>query len=570
MKPQPPLAPIARQLIEARLLTEAQARRIQAEAIHSRHDFIACLLQTRHLTALALAEQLARLWQWPLLDLQAIKPGLVTLKPAQQALVRQHRMLPIFCHAGVMYLAVADPNHQDGVAQFRFSSDQPLIPVIVEYDKLARRIDHEFSPLAQATQGLAHLAEQYNTRPTADTDASYALAAADGEPEQPVIQFINQILLEAVERRASDIHFEPAENAYRIRMRQDGILYDMVSPPAHMGAHLTARLKVMARLDLAERRLPQDGRIQLNPVGPSRLDLRIATCPTLHGEKVVVRLLDPQQARLGMDSLGYEPDQQAIFENAIHKPQGMVLITGPTGSGKTVSMYTALHRLNTTDRNISTAEDPAEIKLPGINQISISPQIGLDFATCLRAFLRQDPDIIMVGEIRDLETAEIAIKAAQTGHMVLSTLHTNDAPATLTRLMDMGVPAYNIAASITLIIAQRLARCLCPQCRIPATIPEETLLAAGFDKAQLATLQLFTAHEPGCPHCTHGHRGRVGIFQVMPVSPAIRQIIMRGGHADDIAQQAEREEIPDLRQAGLLKVQAGLISLQELNRVIRH
>jgi type IV pilus assembly protein PilB len=382
-----------------------------------------------------------------------------------------------------------------------------------------------------------------------------------------VVRFVNKVMLDAIHKGASDIHFEPYEKTYRVRLRQDGVLREVAAPPAGLGMRLSARLKVMARLDLAERRVPQDGRIKLNLSKNRSIDFRVSTCPTLHGEKIVLRILDPTSAQLGIEALGYEADQRALFEETIHRPYGMVLVTGPTGSGKTVSLYTALNMLNTADRNISTAEDPAEINLPGINQVNVHPKVGLTFASCLRAFLRQDPDVIMVGEIRDLETAEIAIKAAQTGHMVLSTLHTNDAPQTLTRLVNMGVPAYNIAASVSLIIAQRLARRLCQHCKVEAQIPREELVAEGFREDEVDSLRLFEANTDGCDNCTNGYKGRVGIYQVMPVTDEIGQIIMEGGNAGDIERQAESQGVIDLREAGLQKMRTGVLSLAEVNRV---
>jgi type IV pilus assembly protein PilB len=384
--------------------------------------------------------------------------------------------------------------------------------------------------------------------------------------DAPVVRFVNKVMLDAIKRAASDIHFEPYEKYYRIRLRQDGVLTEIARPPVALSQKVAARLKVMARLDIAERRIPQDGRIKMRLSKNRSIDFRVNTCPTLFGEKVVCRLLDPSSAQLGIDALGYEEQQKILYQNNLAKPYGMILVTGPTGSGKTVSLYTGLNILNTVDRNISTAEDPAEINMPGVNQVNVNPKVGLTFASALRAFLRQDPDIIMVGEIRDLETAEIAIKAAQTGHLVLSTLHTNDAPKTLTRMVDMGVKPYAIASTVSLIIAQRLARRLCDNCKEIIEVPAEALLKEGFTQADVDSgITIF--HAKGCNLCTNGYKGRVGIYQVMPVTETIGRIIMEDGNAMQIAEQSRKDGIPDLRQSGLKKVKDGITSLEEINRV---
>ena len=398
-----------------------------------------------------------------------------------------------------------------------------------------------------------------------DEEVAGEITSADVD-DAPVVRFVNKVMLDAIKRGASDIHFEPYEKHFRIRLRQDGVLTELARPPVALAMKIAARLKVMARLDIAERRIPQDGRIKMRLSRNRAIDFRVNTCPTLFGEKVVCRLLDPTSAQLGIDALGYEEDQKKIYLENLSKPYGMILVTGPTGSGKTVSLYTGLNILNTIDRNISTAEDPAEINVPGINQVNVNPKVGLTFASALRAFLRQDPDVIMVGEVRDLETAEIAIKAAQTGHLVLSTLHTNDAPKSLTRLVDMGVKPYAIASSVSLIIAQRLARKLCSNCKEVVDIPVEALLKEGFTKADVASgVTIFSAK--GCAQCTAGYKGRVGIYQVMQVSDTIGRIIMEGGNSLQIAQQAKNEGVADLRQSGLKKVKDGITSLEEINRV---
>ena len=388
----------------------------------------------------------------------------------------------------------------------------------------------------------------------------------DDVEDAPIVRFVNKIMLDAIRRGASDIHFEPYEKIYRVRYRMDGVLKEIAQPPVTLAQKLSARLKVMSRLDIAERRVPQDGRIKMRLSKNRAIDFRVSTCPTLFGEKVVMRILDPSQAALGIDALGYEPFQKALYEKFLAKPQGMILVTGPTGSGKTVSLYTGLHILNREDTNISTAEDPAEINLPGVNQVNVNPKVGLTFAAAMRAFLRQDPDVIMVGEIRDLETAEIAIKAAQTGHLVLSTLHTNDAQQTLTRLVDMGVKPYAIATSVSLIIAQRLARRLCSQCKQPIDVPAEALVKEGFTHEDVkGGLRIFSPK--GCSNCTDGYKGRVGIYQVLPVTDSIARIILAGGSAPEIGDQAAKEGVWDLRRSGLEKVRSGLTSLEEVNSV---
>ncbi len=397
-------------------------------------------------------------------------------------------------------------------------------------------------------------------------DALDEKISRDDVEDAPIVRFVNKVMLDAIRRGASDIHFEPFEKIYRVRLRMDGVLKEVAQPPVQLAQKLSARLKVMSRLDIAERRVPQDGRIKMKLSKNRSIDFRVSTCPTLFGEKVVMRILDPAQAQLGIDSLGYEPFQKDLYMKYLAKPQGMILVTGPTGSGKTVSLYTGLNILNKEDTNISTAEDPSEINLPGVNQVNVNPKVGLTFASAMRAFLRQDPDVIMVGEIRDLETAEIAIKAAQTGHLVLSTLHTNDAPQTLTRMVDMGVKPYAIATSVSLIIAQRLARRLCNHCKQPMDIPKEALLKEGFNESQVAQgLKIFAPK--GCSNCTDGYKGRVGIYQVLPVTETIAKIILALGSAVEIAEQAEKEGVWDLRRAGLEKVKNGLTSLEEVNSV---
>ncbi|MDA3921495.1 MAG: type IV-A pilus assembly ATPase PilB [Salinisphaera sp.] len=559
------LGGLARQLVEDGLIDAGRAADIQTEALRDGDSFVARVVSRGVLSAAILARAASEEFSMPLLDLRAVNLDLAPTRKAPEALIRKHGALPIFQRGRTLYLAVADPTNLQALDEFRFNTGLQIEPILVEQDKLERAIESSFSAIDSAIAGLDDVALDNLTVDSGETSTA-DVTRADTE-DAPVVRFVNKVMLDAINKGASDIHFEPYEKSYRVRQRQDGVLREVASPPAALGMRLSARLKVMARLDLAERRIPQDGRIKLNLSKNRAIDFRVSTCPTLHGEKIVLRILDPTSAQMGIEALGYEPAQRQLFEDTIHRPYGMVLVTGPTGSGKTVSLYTALNILNTSDRNISTAEDPAEINLPGINQVNVQPRVGLTFAACLRAFLRQDPDVIMVGEIRDLETAEIAIKAAQTGHMVLSTLHTNDAPQTLTRLMNMGVPAYNIAASVSLIIAQRLARRLCSHCKQTTEVPNETSLSEGFRQDELKSLTIYEAFAEGCDQCTGGYRGRVGIYQVMPVTDAIGQIIMEGGNAGDIEKEADRNGVLDLRAAGLNKVRQGLIGLAELHRI---
>ncbi|ERJ17910.1 Type 4 fimbrial assembly protein PilB [Salinisphaera shabanensis E1L3A] len=564
----PALGGLARQLVEDRLIDADKAREIQNEAQQEGESFVARVVSRGVLSAAVLAKAACEEFSMPLLDLRAVDVEQMPIKKVPENLIRRHEVLPLYQRGRNLMVAVSDPTNLQALDEFKFSTGLNIEPILVEQDKLAKAIENAFSAIDSAMAGLDDVSlDGLNFDDASDTSDAQSDASRVDSDDAPVVRFVNKVMLDAIHKGASDIHFEPYEKTYRVRLRQDGVLREVAAPPAGLGMRLSARLKVMARLDLAERRVPQDGRIKLNLSKNRSIDFRVSTCPTLHGEKIVLRILDPTSAQLGIEALGYEADQRALFEETIHRPYGMVLVTGPTGSGKTVSLYTALNMLNTADRNISTAEDPAEINLPGINQVNVHPKVGLTFASCLRAFLRQDPDVIMVGEIRDLETAEIAIKAAQTGHMVLSTLHTNDAPQTLTRLVNMGVPAYNIAASVSLIIAQRLARRLCQHCKVEAQIPREELVAEGFREDEVDSLRLFEANADGCDNCTNGYKGRVGIYQVMPVTDEIGQIIMEGGNADDIERQAESEGVINLREAGLQKMRTGVLSLAEVNRV---
>ena len=502
----------------------------------------------------------------PIFDLDALELDLDVFKSVDQKLISKHRVLPMMLRGKRLFLAVSDPTTQQAMDEIKFQSGLRIDPVVVEQDKLKDQVnraleavDTSMSELDDGDFDLESLEITGGTEELSEEDS-------DAVDDAPVVRFVNKVLLDAIKKGCSDIHFEPYEKIYRVRTRLDGVLKNVASPPAMLAPKVCARLKVMARLDIAERRIPQDGRIKMKLSKTRAIDFRVNTCPTLYGEKIVLRILDPSSAKLGIDALGYAPQQKDLYMEALSRPHGMILVTGPTGSGKTVSLYTGLNILNTEERNISTAEDPAEINLPGVNQVNVNAKIGLTFSSALKAFLRQDPDIIMVGEIRDLETAEIAIKAAQTGHLVLSTLHTNDAPTTLTRLVDMGVKPYAIATSVRLIIAQRLARKLCDNCKEIKDIPAEALLAEGFTQEEIDEgLRIYGA--VGCKACDSGYKGRAGIFQVMAVSEKTARIIMSGGNATDIADQALKEGYWDLRRAGLEKVKNGTISIDEVNRV---
>jgi type IV pilus assembly protein PilB len=505
----------------------------------------------------------------PLLDLDAVDLDLDVVKLVDEKLLTKHRILPILQRGKRLFIAVCDPTNLQALDEIKFQTTLRIEAVVVEQDKLDLRVARAIEAVDTTMQDLGDDADGFDLEnlevSAGDEDPAGEVSSSDVD-DAPIVRFVNKVMVDAIKKGASDIHFEPYEKHFRIRLRQDGVLTEIARPPVALAMKVSARLKVMARLDIAERRIPQDGRIKMKLSKNRAIDFRVNTCPTLFGEKVVCRLLDPSSAQLGIDALGYEEHQKQIYLNNLAKPYGMILVTGPTGSGKTVSLYTGLNILNTMDRNISTAEDPCEINVPGINQVNVNPKVGLTFAAALRAFLRQDPDIIMVGEIRDLETAEIAIKAAQTGHLVLSTLHTNDAPKTLTRLVDMGVKPYAIASSVSLIIAQRLARRLCSNCKEPVDVPAEALLKEGFTKADVeGGLTVF--HGKGCNQCNGGYKGRVGIYQVMPCTETLGRIIMEGGNAMQIAAQAKKEGVADLRQSGLKKVKDGLTSLEEINRV---
>jgi type IV pilus assembly protein PilB len=563
--PSARLGGLAGRLVRDGFLSQQQASETLEKAKHKSQPLVSYVVEQKLVSARDIAHAASDEFGVPVFDLNGVDTSLIPTSLVNEDLIRQHRALPLRKRGKRLYVAVSDPTNLKALDEIKFHTGLTTDPVLVEDDKLGRVIE---SALQAESPGFDELDEDLENVDVGGGDDEDEDAGASGQAESedaPVVRFVNKILLDAINRGASDIHFEPYETMYRIRFRQDGVLQEISQPPSKLAPRLSARLKVMARLDIAERRVPQDGRIKMNISKRRAIEFRVSTCPTMFGEKIVLRILDPAAAQMGIEQLGYEPEQQERFLDTIHKPYGMVLVTGPTGSGKSVSLYTALNILNSDDKNISTVEDPVEININGINQVHVNPKAGMTFPSALRAFLRQDPDVIMVGEIRDLETAEISIKAAQTGHLVLSTLHTNDAPQTLTRLMNMGVPGYNIASSVNLIIAQRLARRLCPECKKAADIPNEELLREGFKEDELDEL---TIYEPqGCDQCNQGYKGRVGIYQVMPVTDAISRIIMEGGNATDIADQAEKEGITDLRQSGLDKIRQGVTGLAEINRV---
>ena len=547
----------------------AEAAMLEAMNVaRERKTSVVTQLVTSGIAARDIAVAAANEFGVPLFDLEAVTVDLEIVRLVSDKLLAKHRVLPIFRRGKRLFLAVADPTNLHAIDEIKFQTSLGIEAVIVEDDKLQKAIDKALEQVDTQMSGLSD-EEGIDLEALETSGGDEALdekVTRDDVEDAPIVRFVNKVMLDAIRRGASDIHFEPYEKIYRVRLRMDGVLKELAQPPVQLAQKLSARLKVMARLDIAERRVPQDGRIKMKLSKNRAIDFRVSTCPTLFGEKIVMRILDPAQASLGIDSLGYEPFQKDLYMKYLAKPQGMILVTGPTGSGKTVSLYTGLHILNREDTNISTAEDPAEINLPGVNQVNVNNKVGLTFASAMRAFLRQDPDVIMVGEIRDLETAEIAIKAAQTGHLVLSTLHTNDAPQTLTRLVDMGVKPYAIATSVSLIIAQRLARRLCNTCKQPMDIPKEALLKEGFQEADVnAGIKIFAPK--GCQNCTDGYKGRVGIYQVLPITETIARIILAAGSAVDISEQADKEGVWDLRRAGLEKVRAGLTSLEEVNSV---
>lgn len=519
-----------------------------------------------NLTPQDIAVKASQLFNAPIISLKDVDLSFLPEGKVQnEKLIKKHKVLPVALKSRTVVLATADPTNFDAFEDFEFNTGLQTEVVVASYDELDKAIDSLFDTSDGIELSDDQLSELNGVTADVDEKVSDENDVNSKEDDAPIIVYINKILMDAIKKGASDLHFEPYEKEYRIRFRVDGVLHEIAKPPVGLESRISARIKVMSQLDLAEKRKPQDGRIKLKITAKKSIDFRVSTLPTLWGEKIVMRILDSSSAMLGIDVLGYEPEQKELYLNALAQPQGMILVTGPTGSGKTVSLYTGLNILNKPERNISTAEDPVEINLVGINQVQINAKAEMTFANALRAFLRQDPDIVMVGEIRDLETAEISIKAAQTGHLVLSTLHTNSAPETLTRLINMGVPSYNIASSVSLIIAQRLARRLCPVCKEPETLPEQELLNLGFTSDQFTSAQLYKA--VGCDKCTEGYKGRVGIYEVMPITPKIADVIMQGGNSLEIAAIAEKEGINNLRKSGLKKAADGITSIIEINRV---
>ena len=549
------------------IISEEDVVKATEAARKSKEPLVSYLVDNEMADSRAIAVAASHEFGVPLLDLDAIEVDLDTLRAVDQKLFTKHRVLPLVKRGQRLFLAISDPTNLQAIDDVKFQTSLRIDPVVVEDSKLMERINKALEAVDTTMSGFDDDDFDLENLDVGDgSSEDEDSVTKDDVDDAPVVRFVNKILLDAIKKGASDIHFEPYEKIFRVRTRLDGVLSEVAQPPVALANKVCARLKVMSRMDIAERRVPQDGRIKMRLSKNRAIDFRVNTCPTLFGEKIVLRILDPTSAQLGIDVLGYDEQQKNLYLKHLNKPYGMILVTGPTGSGKTVSLYTGLNILNTEDRNISTAEDPAEINLPGINQVNVNPKVGLTFASSLKAFLRQDPDIIMVGEIRDLETAEIAIKAAQTGHLVLSTLHTNDAPRTLTRLVDMGVKPYAIATSVSLIIAQRLARRICDNCKEVKDIPREALEREGFDAEDIENgLTIFGPK--GCKSCNEGYKGRVGIFQVMEVSETMGRIIMEGGNAMQIADQAANEGVLDLRRAGLNKVKDGVTSLEEINRV---
>ncbi len=561
------LGGLPQRLVQDGVVDESGMHAAISAASMKKTSFVTQLIAAGAATARDIAITASSEYGVPIFNLDALTVDLDTVRVVSDKLLAKHRVLPLFKRGKRLFLGVTDPTNLHAIDEIKFQTGLAVDAIVVEDDKLQRILD---KAIEQVDATMPSLGDEDGMELDAlevsggDDEAGTEVSRDDVE-DAPIVRFINKIMLDAIRKGASDIHFEPYEKTFRVRLRMDGVLKEVAQAPVQLAGKISARLKVMSRLDIAERRVPQDGRIKMRLSKTRAIDFRMSTCPTLFGEKIVLRILDPSSAMLGIDALGYEPFQKELYLKYLAKPQGMILVTGPTGSGKTVSLYTGLHILNKEDTNISTAEDPVEINLPGVNQVSVNNKVGLTFAAALRAFLRQDPDVVMVGEIRDLETAEIAIKAAQTGHLVMSTLHTNDAPQTLTRLVDMGVKPYAIATSVSLIIAQRLARRLCPHCKHLVDVPAEALRKEGFQEKDIPEIKIYGPK--GCPSCTDGYKGRLGLYQVMSVTESIGRLIMAGGNAIDINDQAIKEGVWDLRRSGLEKVKAGLTSLEEINSV---
>jgi type IV pilus assembly protein PilB len=563
------LSGVARRLVVDGTLADADARKAVESSLKQKIPLTTYLIEQALANGAQVAMAASAEFGVPLFDVEALDLGQAPIKLVKEELVTRHKALPLFKRGSRLFVGVADPTNLHALDEIKFQTNLTVEPILIDEEQLGRMIERALTEAGTTVEGLEDTEGLEGLSLEGGEEGESTGVDATGDEDAPIVKFVNKVLVDAIKRGASDIHFEPYENNYRVRLRMDGILRAVAAPPVKLTPRISSRLKVMSGLDIAERRVPQDGRIKLNLSKSKSIDFRVSTCPTLFGEKVVLRILDGSAAKLGIDKLGYEDDQRGLFLSAIDKPYGMVVVTGPTGSGKTVSLYTALNILNTEGRNISTVEDPVEIRLPGVNQVQQNQKRGMTFAAALRSFLRQDPDVIMVGEIRDLETAEIAVKAAQTGHMVLSTLHTNDAPQTISRLMNMGIAPYNITSSVTLVIAQRLARRL-HDCKRPMSppLPAAALLAEGFTQADIdAKLVLFDA--VGCSSCNEGYKGRTGIYQVMPMSEDIQKIILAGGNALQIAEVATKSGVKDLRGSALLKAKNGITSLAEINRVTK-
>lgn len=559
------LGGLARVLLNEGLLTQDEADAVQSLAVTQKTPFISQLVQSHKLAASKIAEVAANAFGFPLFDLNALNADYLPTKGIDAKLMQNSRVMALRSRGNTLFVAISDPTNLNTLDDVQFQSGMNLSPVVVEDDKLSQWITKLVAASDTSLQSISTSDDDFGLDEKNIQETQEAEAQTLEIDDAPIVKYLNKLLLDAINLGASDIHFEPYEKFYRVRYRVDGILREIAQPPLAIKEKLASRIKVISSLDISEKRIPQDGRLKLVLSKTRSIDFRVSTLPTTWGEKIVMRILDPASATLGIEALGYEPPQKEALLHAVSRPYGLVLVTGPTGSGKTVSLYTCLNILNNPGVNISTAEDPAEIPLAGINQVNVNDKQGLTFAAALKSFLRQDPDIIMIGEIRDLETADMAIKAASTGHMVLSTLHTNDAPSTLTRLLNMGVAPFNIASAVSLITAQRLARRLCKNCKVPIDVPKEALLSVGFTEADLdGSWQLYGPKEGGCEMCNNGYKGRVGIYQVMPITDAISRIIMKNGTAHDIADQAKREGVKDLRQSGLLKVKQGLTSISEV------
>ncbi|MDQ7090046.1 MAG: type IV-A pilus assembly ATPase PilB [Methylococcales bacterium] len=563
IKTQLPLQGLAKCLIDHSILNEVDMRKAMEES-HREHTPLLVYLVDKKLVDPEVVANISSLeFRIPLLDLNSIDLTEIPLDLVGLKLIEQHHVLPIFKRGNKVFIATSDPADPTALGEIKFNSRLNTEAILVEENKLSKGID---AVLDAADTSMDNLDDDLGNLEFSDTDEEDSGGAITaGADDAPIVKFVNKVLLDGIKRGVSDLHFESYEKFFRIRFRGDGILYEYARPPVNIAHRLVSRIKVMSKMDIAERRVPQDGRIKLKLSKTKAIDFRVNTCPTLFGEKVVMRILDSSNAQMGIEKLGFEPEQQRVFTHAINRPYGMVLVTGPTGSGKTVSLYTGLNMINKVGTNISTAEDPVEITVDGINQVNVNAKAGLTFASALKAFLRQDPDIIMVGEIRDLETASIAVKAAQTGHLVLSTLHTNDAPQTINRLMQMGIEPFNIVSAVNLVMAQRLARRLCAHCKAPGDYPDDILIKYGFDADELDDLVIYKA--VGCDLCNNGYKGRVGMYQVMPLTEKLKSLILAGGNAMELATLSKKEGVNDLRASGLEKVRQGITTIEEVDRV---